>query len=326
MFPKWRYGIGVLLFPALLLSTGCGLSDRIRGFFGEDDRSGAAVKVGNKLYSKSELERFFDSRLSEFRDPADADKVKSNLLESFIEDRLLLTAAESRNVEPNPQVLKTMMEKMAAGSADRPETADPKRDAELKKNLAESLKMQQYLHDYLLKDISITDEECEAYYKDHLSDYVRNDVVHVREILVDDSALATKILGLLAKDRGRNFAELARTYSKGPSAADGGDLGTFQRGELPEEFEGVVFQLTPGTVSKVVRTKYGFHIFVVEEKIPAHQQKFWEVKDQIKERLLQERERELINKELASLADRIPVEIYRDKLDFTFKSTRFASH
>jgi len=316
---------GLTAMTALLCCSGCGLSERLRGYLADEERSAAAVKVGDKLYSKSDLDRFFDSRLSEFRDPADADKVKSNLLESFIEDRLLLTAAEKRNVEANPQVLKTMMEKMAAGPPERGESADPKRDAELKKNLTESLKMQQYLHEYLLKDISITDGECEAYYDNHMGEYVRNDVVRLREILVDDAALAQKVVGLLAKERGRNFAEIARSYSKGPSASEGGDLGSFQRGELPEEFERVVFAITPGTVSKVVRTKYGFHVFLVEEKIPAHQQKFWEVKDQIRERLQQERERDLINKELASLASRIPVEIYRENLDFTYKPMRLRS-
>ncbi len=283
------------------------------------------MQVGEKYYGLADLDRFFDSRLSEFRDPADADKVKSNLLDSFIEERLLLTEAERRNVEPNRELLKKMMNQIAASSSQSAEAADPRKDPELEKNLIESLKMQQYLHDHLLKNISIKEEDCEAYYQQHMSEFIRDDVLHLREILVEDEGQAQKIRASLVSSRSKNFAELARLFSKAPSAVEGGDLGAFQRGDLPQEFEKVVFALQPGTASKIVRTKYGYHIFLVEEKVQAHQQKLWEVRDQIKERLQQERERELISQELANLAGRIPILIHKDKLDFKYIGTRFPS-
>ncbi len=326
MLFKQRLFAGPVLLSALLTFTGCGFRDRIKGFFQDDGRNAAAVHVGDKTYTKAELDHYFDSRLSEFRDPAVADKIKSNLLESFIEDKLLLHQAENNNVQANPQLLKSMMENMTAGDEERTGPPDPNKEAELKRDLTESLKMQQYLHDSLLKNITIPDEQVEAYYMAHIGDYVRNDLAHVREILVEDAAQAKKILESLAKKKNKNFAEIARVYSKAPSASEGGDLGTFQRGDLPEDFEKAIFSLAPGTVSKTVRTKYGYHIFMVEEKIAAHQQRLWEVKDQIRERLQQEQEREIINKELASLAARIPVKIQRDKLDFNYIGTRFPSN
>jgi parvulin-like peptidyl-prolyl isomerase len=326
MFPMRRLAIGLLITPLSLSLAACGVGSRIRSLFFDDSRGVVAVKIGDRSYSRADLDRFFDSRLSEFRDPADADKVKSNLLESFVEDRLLLQQAEAKKVEANPQLLKTMIGQMEQGlPGQAAEATDAKMNAALEKDLADSLKMQQYLHDYLLKDIAITDAECEAYYTAHIGEFIRNDVVHVREILVGEEAQAKKVLASLVKNRNRNFAELARQVSKSPSAAEGGDLGTFQRGELPEELERVVFALQPGNVSKIVGTKYGYHIFLVEEKVLAHQQRLWEVKDQIKERLQQERERELINKELATLAARYPVVIHAENLDFKFIGTRFPS-
>jgi parvulin-like peptidyl-prolyl isomerase len=323
MVPMSRLSVGLLIFSAALLLPGCGWGGRIQSLLFDDDTGAGAVQVGKKYYGLADLDRFFDSRLSEFRNPADADKVKSNLLDSFIEERLLLTEAENHRVEPNRELLKKMMSQIAASSAESSEAADPRNDPELERNLVESLKMQQYLHDHLLKDISITEEQCEAYYQQHMSEFIRNDVLHLREILVEDEAQAQKIKASLTSNRSKNFAELARLFSKAPSAAEGGDLGSFQRGDLPQEFETVVFALQPGSASKIVRTKYGFHIFLVEEKVQAHQQKFWEVKEQIKERLQQDRERELISQELAALAGRIPVVIHMDKLDFKYISTRF---
>jgi len=323
---KRRLLASLIIVSAFPFSGGCGLRDRIKGFLQDDGRNAAAVYVGSKTYSKAELDYYFDSRLSEFRDPTDADKIKSNLLDSFIEDKLLLHEAESHNVPANAQLLKNMMDNMTSADQERTGPPDPNKEAELKRDLTESLKMQQYLHDYLLKNISVTNEQVEAYYMAHIGDYVRNDLAHVREILVEDSAQAQKILESLAKKKNKNFGELARVYSKAPSASEGGDLGTFQRGDLPEDFEKAIFPLAPGTASKAVRTKYGYHIFMVEEKIAAHQQKLWEVKDQIRERLQQEQERELINKELASLATRIQVKIQRDKLDFNYIGTRFPTN
>jgi peptidyl-prolyl cis-trans isomerase C len=101
-------------------------------------------------------------------------------------------------------------------------------------------------------------------------------------------------------------------------------MGRFERGELPEEFEKVVFSLPPGTVSKIVRTKYGYHTFLVEEQIRAHQQKLYEVRDQIQEKLLMTRQRAIIEQKLASLETQIPVSIYRERLGFNYVGTRFA--
>jgi hypothetical protein len=182
--------IVLIILPASVFLAGCSLKDQVRSFLQGEEHNMAAVSIAGKTYSQTDLEHFFDSRLSEFRDPENADKVKSNLLESFIEERLLLHQAELKNVQPNPQLVKATMERITATGVDSQERMDPSRKAELERNVTESLKMQQYLNDYLLKSVSVSDAECEAYYMAHIGEYVKNDVVHVREILVDDLALA----------------------------------------------------------------------------------------------------------------------------------------
>jgi parvulin-like peptidyl-prolyl isomerase len=257
---------------------------------------------------------------------SNSDKIKSSLLDAFVEDKLLLHQADRLKVEPDPKAVKATMDKIARTQAEsRADGANSTRDTELERSVSESLKMQRYVHDYLLKDLSVSDMECEAYYKSHLSGFVTNDIVHVREILVDDPALAQKILAQLKAKRNKNFGDLARVYSKGSSAVEGGDLGHFRRGELPMEFEKAVFALSPGSVSKIVSTKYGYHIFLLDEKIAAHQQKFVEVKDAIREELMLKRERESIQRELESLRRQIPVVIHREKLGFNYIAARSAA-
>jgi peptidylprolyl isomerase/peptidyl-prolyl cis-trans isomerase C len=83
--------------------------------------------------------------------------------------------------------------------------------------------------------------------------------IQVSHILVQHSYEAEDILRAL-KD-GKDFAELARKFSKCPSAADGGNLGVFAEGRLDPDFEECAFSLKVGqTTTKPIRTRFGYHI------------------------------------------------------------------
>ncbi len=307
---------------ALTASAGCALTGGA-GRDGDSAGDDRAVRIGEVVYRHEDLDRFFRMRLLDFRDGREPDTVKSALLEAFIEEKLLLHRADSLGIAPDESRLQSMLESTATER--QSEAEDPAAEESLSRNLAESLKIQQYLHDKLLRNLEVSEEECLEYYNGNLSDFVRNDMVHIREILVDDPEQAEKIQASLKANRNQNFAELARTHSKTPSAPEGGDLGRFQRGELPDKFEKIIFRMSPGTVSKTISTEYGYHIFLLEEKVLAHQQKFFEVKDRIRDRLLLERERAQIERDIAALTKEIPVEIYADGLTFRYVGTRFST-
>jgi peptidyl-prolyl cis-trans isomerase SurA len=78
-------------------------------------------------------------------------------------------------------------------------------------------------------------------------------------------AEADSVLRLLLEGEQDDFAELARQYSDGPSADDGGELGWVRRdGSFVEDFEEVAFQLAPGMVSVPTETDFGYHLIMVE--------------------------------------------------------------
>ena len=84
------------------------------------------------------------------------------------------------------------------------------------------------------------------------------DKVHCAHILVKTEQEAKSVFGRL--DKGEKFANIARDVSLCPSGKRGGDLGTFGRGKMVNEFEDAAFALKKGEITSIVKTKFGYHI------------------------------------------------------------------
>jgi peptidyl-prolyl cis-trans isomerase D len=142
-----------------------------------------------------------------------------------------------------------------------------------------------------------TDAEIKDYYNRNLKTaFTHPDQVHARHILIavpsgatdaEKAAAKLKAADVLkqAQSPGADFAKLAAKYSEDPgSRADGGDLGTFGRGQMIKPFEDAVFAMKPGQVT-MVETHFGFHVVKLEELKPAHTDTLEEAKPKIIDRL-----------------------------------------
>ncbi len=117
-------------------------------------------------------------------------------------------------------------------------------------------------------------EEARTYFDSNRAEYEQPPTAVLRYVEfpktaspADEEDLRTFLADLAAVTRdGEDFAELAKTYSQGPSAPNGGDLGWFGRGQMVEEFDNAVFALDVGEVSEPVRTQFGYHIIKVEDR------------------------------------------------------------
>lgn len=87
--------------------------------------------------------------------------------------------------------------------------------------------------------------------------------IRCKHILVKTEAEANAILFDLK--RGVSFEEQAMKHSLCPSKRQGGDLGSFGKGQMVKEFEVAAFALKPGEISKPVKTQFGWHIIKREE-------------------------------------------------------------
>jgi peptidyl-prolyl cis-trans isomerase SurA len=96
--------------------------------------------------------------------------------------------------------------------------------------------------------------------------------VVVRPASSDSALAATRAQAEAIADSiraGADFAEMAERYSEDPgSAASGGDLGWFRRGQMVREFEDAAFSLPDGAVSNPIQTEFGFHVIQVERSRP----------------------------------------------------------
>ena len=109
----------------------------------------------------------------------------------------------------------------------------------------------------------------------------------------------------------KDFSELAKEFSLGPEGTLGGDLGYFEAGQMPEEFDNV-FKLKIDGVSDIIRTPYGFHLFKVIDKIKERKMSFDESKKPVEQFLLQKLQDSAFQKWLVQLKEKSEIEINYD--------------
>ena len=118
--------------------------------------------------------------------------------------------------------------------------------------------------------------------------------VRARHILVETEDEAKAVAAELKK--GADFAELAKTRSKDPGSADGGDLGYFTKDQMVPEFSEVAFKLDKGALSDPVKSQFGWHVIKVEDKRERQPPEFEKVKAQLENFLVRKSQSELITK------------------------------
>ena len=177
---------------------------------------------------------------------------------------------------------------------------------EWKVRLEEKLLAEKVIRSALHSQEKIDEKEVLQYYEDHRSSFQIGQKVRVRQIVVADGEEAIQILKRLKK--GESFEKVAKEKSLGPEKAQGGDLGYFGQGEKPSEFDHV-FNMEIGSISEVIKSPYGYHIFKLEEKIKPRQIPFEEAKLGILQELGQKKGEENYQKWFKGLKGKAKVKI-----------------
>lgn len=237
----------------------------------------------------------------EWKFGGEIDFSKQKVLDDLIQKRLLLQEALRRGMVVTP------------GEADQ----EMKRWGKTMENFREErlveIKLKKLMNAIMEEKIALSQEDLKIYYESHLEAFRHPEQVHARQIVTDsmEKALALRemILG------GSPFEEVAQKYSMSPDRKKGGDLGWFGRETMPPEFDQICFHLPVGSISPVVKTPYGFHMFQVLERRPAGQFPLSEVEGEIRAKLREVRGKAIFERWFEDLKKKATIKVDQKLLE-----------
>jgi len=196
------------------------------------------------------------------------DITREDILDRMINDVLILGEASRRKISVPEQEVGQFLESFWAGY-DPKEIKRMMREYQLsqaawREQVRRRLMVEHAVKKIIEDQVTVTPEEIDEYYWAHLNEFEQPPRVHARQIVVETQAQAEALKARL--DKGENFEELAKRYSRGPEKEQGGDLGWVSATDLPQSFSRVLFKMNSGEISAPVSTDYGFHIFRLEKK------------------------------------------------------------
>jgi peptidyl-prolyl cis-trans isomerase C len=189
----------------------------------------------------------------------------------------------------------------------------------MKANLRDSVYIDEYLLKQKISDPEIPENIIRSFYESNPNNYRIEEAVKVSHILIKVADNATekdtkKAYLKAVKIRknildGNDFAETAIEKSECNSASGGGSLRYVVRGYMPKEFEEAAFALEIDEISEVVKTKYGYHIIKVSEKVPEGTRPYEEARDFIKKYFQMDETKKRLNDHIAKLKEKAEIEI-----------------
>ncbi len=252
-------------------------------------------------------------------------KAEKDVLRDMIDQQLLLERGKELGITGETETVKRlnqMRQQMNLPDMDALETEARKQGvsfADFKEQIRIGIVAQQVVGQEVGGKLHITNEEVQEFYDKHQKDLEGPEEISLNEIMVStqpskqnveskdskDAAAQDKPLpedpakvaqaeakakALVAQlDKGAKFEDLAKQFSDGQTAAQGGPLGTFKRGELAKELEDKTFSLKPGQHTEPIRTKQGFIILKVNQHRSAGVPPLKEVDERIREAIYQQK-------------------------------------
>ncbi len=301
---KTRLSHGVL--AGVLLLSGTSLAETI--VFEE-----IICRVNNDIISKSEYEEAVNllklrtqnrQKLSGEELAQAVREGEKDLLKNMIEERLLVQKAVELGMTADTDVIKYLDRVRKENNLPSIEALEQEMrgqgisPAEFRKRIKEQSLKEKVLGREVYYRIQVSTEEIKAFYEANRDKFDRPEQVRLQEILIASNGkdpsefnrLRMRAEEVLEKARGGElFGELVAQYSDGPTAKQVGDLGFFRRGMLLKEIEDMVFSLRRGQITDIVEGQGGFRIFKVIEKNVAGIQPLDVVKDQIRNKLVEDK-------------------------------------
>jgi peptidyl-prolyl cis-trans isomerase SurA len=269
------------------------------------------ARVNNEIITRSELDK---ARVSAEEDAKqecegkctpeqlriDVEDRQKNALRDLIDQSLLAQRGKDMGINVEPEVIKKLdqirvQNKLASmEELEKAVSGQGLNWEDFKDNIRKGILTQRVIGSEVGSHINIARDEVVKYYNDHKKEYVRPEQVALREIEVATEGKKDEELPDLKKKAetalkrvkdGEDFGEIAKRFSDGGTAKQGGFLGIYKRGELSKELEDIVFKMKKNDLTDIMDTKQGYLVLQVLEHYDEGEQPLSKVENEIMDHL-----------------------------------------
>ncbi|HVC91127.1 MAG TPA: peptidylprolyl isomerase [Acidobacteriaceae bacterium] len=250
---------------------------------------------------------------------------QKTLLRDLIDQQLLLSKGKQLGITGDTELIKRLDEVRKENHLDSLDDLEKAVEQQgiswedFKANIRNSVITQQVVRDEVGSKLQLSQAEIQKYYQDHLNSFTRQESVRLNEILIPTSENPTsaELASADAKAKeveaklkaGASFTELAKQYSSGPTAQQGGNLGEFHRGALAKVLEDQTFDLPIGGYTAPIRTRQGYILLQVTAHVPGGTEPLQKVEPQIEQALYMQKIEPAVRQYLTRLRDEAYIDI-----------------
>jgi peptidyl-prolyl cis-trans isomerase SurA len=287
------------------------------------------ARVNNEIITKSDLDKARataeDDAKQECQGKCTPDQLKAatedgrkNALRNLIDQSLLVQRGKDMGISVEPELIKRLDQIRTQNKLESMEDLEKAVSSQglnwedFKNNIRNNLLTQRVISNEVGSHITISKEEVGKYYNDHKQEFVRPEQVALREIEVSTENKPESDLPELKKKAetalkrvkdGEDFGEIAKRFSDGSTAKQGGFLGIYKRGELSKQLEDIVFKMKKNDLTDVMDTKQGYLVLQVLEHYDEGQQTLEKVENEITDHLYSERMEPALREYLKTLRE-----------------------
>ncbi len=229
---------------------------------------------------------------------------RRDLLRSLIDQQLWLSKGKELGITGETELVKRLDEIRKQYNLDSIEDLEKAAREQgvsfedFKQNIRNQIITQEVMRQEVGEHIQFTPGEAMQYYDQHKQEFTQPESERLSEILIAGNADdAAKLAEAKAKAEdiesrlhgGGDFAQLARSFSQGPTASEGGDLGQYKQGQLGKVLEDKTFPLSAGQYTEPILTRQGYIILKVTQHTAGGPAPYKDVEDQVEQALYMSR-------------------------------------
>jgi peptidyl-prolyl cis-trans isomerase SurA len=322
--------ISTLIFPSLLLLVPAPSCAQSKPSVVEE----IIARVNNEIITMSDYQRAGAGLQQEVQQDCEnctpqqiaievADRRK-NLLRDMIDQQLLIERAKDMDINVETELVKRLDDVRKQNNLASMEDLEKAVEGQgliwedYKSQIRNGMLTQEVIRREVGGHLDIGSDEVKKYYEAHKQNYNRPEQVALAEIFLSTEGKSPEEIAAVhtrADDlhnrlvKGEDFTVLAKRYSQGSTAEQGGDLGEFERGQLAKQLEDAVFPLEKGQFTDVIQTKTGFEILKVEDHFQAGLQPLDKVEGEITNVLYRQKMEPALRTYLAQLREESYVQV-----------------